>query len=86
MAHIGIIKDYRLTTAEIVYRLPDHPGILQTYIWQALDIAPEYPELNKFIAFWRRELEGELYSVRVAANPLAHMGQVRHATALMTYH
>ena len=42
------LKDYRLTTAEILYRLPDHPGILQTYVWQDLDLAPRYPVLRKF--------------------------------------
>ena len=49
----SIIKDYRLTTAEIVYRLPDHPAILQSYVWQAMDIAPDYPALHKFLSFWR---------------------------------
>ena len=83
---VTIIKDYRLTTAEIVYRLPDHPEILQSYIWQAMDIAPDYPELHKFLSFWRRELEGKLHSVRVAANPLARTGRVRHATMSRTLH
>jgi uncharacterized protein Usg len=83
---VTIIKDYRLTTAEIVYRLPDHPEILQSYIWQAMDIAPDYPELQKFLSFWRRELEGELHSVRVAANPVARTGRVRHASMSHTLH
>ncbi len=81
-----IVRDYRLTTAEIVYRLPDHPEILQSYVWQAMDIAPHYPELNKFLAFWRRELEGKLHSVRVATNPLARTGRVRHANVMHTMH
>ena len=81
-----MVRDYRLTTAEIVYRLPDHPEILQSYVWQAMDIAPDYPELNKFLAFWRRELEGELHSVRVASNPLARTGRVRHANVMQTMH
>jgi uncharacterized protein Usg len=86
MSHVAIIKDYRLTTAEIVYRLPDHPEILQSYIWQALDIAPEYPALQKFLDFWRKELEGKLHSVRVAADPLARTGRVRHANVMQTMH
>ena len=45
------LKDYRLTTAEILYRLPDHPNVLQTYVWQDLDIAPRFPVLNKFLDF-----------------------------------
>jgi uncharacterized protein Usg len=86
MGHVMMIKDYRLTTAEIVYHLPDHPEILQSYVWQAMDIAPEYPELRKFLQFWRRELEGKLHSVRVATNPLARTGRVRHANVMQTMH
>ena len=81
-----MIKDYRLTTAEIVYHLPDHPDLLQSYVWQAMDIAPDYPELRKFLDFWRRELEGKLHSVRVATNPLAGTGRVRHASVMQTMH
>ena len=61
------LKDYRLTTAEILYRLPDHPAVLQTYVWQDLDIAPGFPVLGGFLAFWQREIEGRLHSVRVAS-------------------
>jgi uncharacterized protein Usg len=86
MGHSMIVKDYRLTTAEIVYHMPDFPWILQSYVWQAMDIAPEYPELQKFLAFWRRELEGKLHSVRVAANPIAGGGRVRHASVMQTMH
>jgi uncharacterized protein Usg len=86
MGYAVLIKDYRLTTAEIVYRLPDHPEILQSYIWQAMDIAPDYPELKKFLSFWRRELEGKVHSVRVATNPVARAGRVRHAKHLRTLH
>ena len=71
------LKDYRLTTAEILYRLPDHPALLQTYVWQDLDLAPRYPALQKFLDFWQRELEGKLHSVRVASARLITPGQLR---------
>ena len=61
------LNDYRLTTAEILYRLPDHPEILQSYIWQDLDLAPGFPVLQKFLDFWHRELDGKVHSVRVAS-------------------
>ena len=86
MSHTVIIKDYRLTTAEIVYRLPDHPEILQTYIWQGIDIAPDYPELRKFLDFWDRELDGKVHSVRVAAAGLIRPAQYRAPGAFMTLH
>lgn len=64
------LKDYRLTTAHILYHLPDHPALLQSYIWQDYDIAPQYPQLLKFLKFWKREIEGGLHSVTVASYEL----------------
>lgn len=61
-----MLKGYRLTTAEILYHMPDHPGLLQTFVWQELDMAPKFPVLNKFLNFWQSTLEGKLHSVRVA--------------------
>ena len=58
---------YRLTTAEILYHMPDHPGLLQTYVWQELDLAPKFPELRRFLDFWTRELDGPLHSVKVCS-------------------
>lgn len=60
-----MLRDYRLTTAEILYHFPDHPVLLQTYVWQALDLAPKFPTLTKFIDFWNRELDGKIHSVKV---------------------
>lgn len=61
-------QGYRLTTAEILYHMPDHPGLLQTYIWQELDLAPIFPTLRRFLRFWQRELDGKLHSVRVGSS------------------
>jgi uncharacterized protein Usg len=80
------LRDYRLTTAEILYHLPDHPEILQTYIWQELDIAPRFPVLRKFLDFWHRELDGRLHSVRVASATLIKPPSYRHPAAYMLLH
>lgn len=60
-----LLRDYRLTTAEILYRFPDHPVLLQSYVWQELDLAPKFPTLHKFLDFWDRELDGKIHSVKV---------------------
>ena len=65
-----MLNDYRLTTAEILYHMPDHPMLLQSYIWQELDIAPKFPVLGKFLAFWEHSLDGKLHSVKVASAKL----------------
>jgi uncharacterized protein Usg len=65
------LKGYRLTTAEILYHLPDHPALLQSYVWQDWDKAPTFPELKGFLRFWTRSLDGRLHSVRVGvADPM----------------
>ena len=72
-----LVKDYRLTTAEIYYHMPDYPELLQSYIWQEYDIAPKYPELFTFLNFWTRELDGKLHSVYVASKQLVPPGDLR---------
>lgn len=57
---------FGLTTAEILYRIPDHQSLLQTFVWQDYDEHPRFPRLQKFLAFWSRNLDGPLHSIRVA--------------------
>jgi uncharacterized protein Usg len=61
---------YGLTTANILYRLPDYPALLQSYVWQDYDLAPRFPELHRFLQFWRDKLEGGLHSVTVSHSAL----------------
>ncbi|HQT78351.1 MAG: Usg family protein [Rhodospirillales bacterium 20-64-7] len=86
MSLVRQMNDYRLTTAEIIYHLPDHPDLLQSYIWQELDIAPRYPVLHKFLDFWTREIEGTLHSVRLASGRLLTPSGLRHADGLFNLH
>jgi uncharacterized protein Usg len=70
---------YGLATASILYRLPEHPGLLQSFVWQFYDIAPDYPRLLKFLDFWVAEIEGAIHSVEVAHTHLVSAAEVRHA-------
>jgi len=60
------LRGFSLTTAEILYRLPDYPRLLQSYIWQDYDQAPGFPKLVDFLDYWVANLDGPLYRVRVA--------------------
>lgn len=71
------LEGYGLTTARVLYHLPDHPHLLQTFIWQDYDLFPKFPALQRFIAFWRRELEGALHSVTVAHARLITPAEIR---------
>lgn len=61
------LEDYRLITAEILYYLPDHPKLLQSFVWQDYDLPPEFPHLMKFLEFWAQSIDGKLHSVKVAS-------------------
>jgi uncharacterized protein Usg len=80
------LEGYGLTTATILYRLPDHPSLLQTYIWQEYDVAPRFPVLNDFLAFWKRELQGPLYSVTVAHSRLIKPAEFHVVGGVLTLH
>jgi uncharacterized protein Usg len=81
---IAQLKSYRLTTAEILYHFPDHPALLQSYTWQDYDMAPDFPVLRRFLAFWRRSIEGRLHSVQVASTRLISGGEIRATRAYLT--
>ncbi len=80
------LRDYRLTTAEILYHMPDHPALLQSFIWQDLDLAPEYPVLKRFLDYWQRNLDGKLHSVKLATKGLVAPAEVRLLAAEIRLH
>ena len=71
------LAGFSLTTAEILYRLPDHPSLLQSFIWQEYDVHPRFPRLKSFLDFWSANLEGKLYRVTVAHNRLISPAELR---------
>lgn len=77
---------HRLTTAEILYHMPDHPTLLQTYVWQDYDLAPKFPVLQKFLDFWEAKLDGKLHSVRVVSARLVSAAEVRAAAESYSLH
>ena len=80
------VEGYGLTTAHILYRRPDHPWLLQTYIWQDYDLCPRFPELNRFLEFWQRTLEGALHSVTVAHARLIQPAEIRPVDGIFRLH
>jgi uncharacterized protein Usg len=67
----------RLTTAEVLYYMPDNPSLLQSFLWQTLDRAPDFPRIHQFLDFWRREIDAVIHSVSVGGVGLITPGRVR---------
>ncbi|KAF0132573.1 MAG: hypothetical protein FD152_1866 [Xanthobacteraceae bacterium] len=83
---VRLIEGYALTTAEILYRMPDHPLLLQTYLWQNYDQAPYFPVLKRFLAFWEKNLDGRLHSVTIASSRLVRPCELQVAQSLTYLH
>ena len=85
-AFIRQLEGYGLTTATILYRLPDHLALLQTYVWQDYDLAPKFPVLVGFLDFWKREIEGPLHSVTVSHSRLIKPTEYQAVDGVLTLH
>ena len=80
------LEGYGLTTAQIFYRFPDYPELLQFYVWQDYDLFPKFPELKRFLDFWTRSLEGPLHSVVVAHELLVKPAELRSVDGILRLH
>lgn len=80
------LNGYGLTTAHIFYRRPDHPWLLQSYVWQDYDLCPHFPVLNRFLCFWRDKLEAPLHSVTVAHSRLIKPAEIKAIDGLLQLH
>ena len=67
----------RLATAEILYFMPDHPKLLQSFLWQTLDVAPDFPRIQRFLEFWRREIDAVIHSVAISSMEQIGAGRAR---------
>jgi uncharacterized protein Usg len=80
------LAGYGLTTARIFYRRPDHPWLLQTFVWQEYDVCPDFPVLQDFLAFWQKQLEGPLHSVTIAHSRLIGPAELRAVDGVFRLH
>src|SRR5471030_940095 len=93
VSRVGVSEDFRkqvlgygLTTAQILYRMPDHRSLLQTYVWQNYDLFPKFPALKDFLSFWEQKLDGPLFSVTVAHSKLIKPAELRAVDGVFRLH
>lgn len=81
-----MLKGYGLTTAEFYYRMPDYRHVLNSFIWQDYDLAPDHHRLFAFIEYWQGNIEGPLHSVRFVHRKLIGPGAWRNQVGEFRYH
>ncbi|MBO6884733.1 MAG: aspartate-semialdehyde dehydrogenase [Marivita sp.] len=81
-----MLRGYGLTTAQLYYRMPDYKNVLNTFVWQEYDLAPDHPKLFEFIEFWQDTIEGPLHSVQYTHRKLLSSGEWRQIVGEFTVH
>lgn len=71
---------YGLATASIIYRFPDYPHIIsvRSLTRQFHDVCPDFPVLNEFIEWWKKQIEGQIEFVKVAHVLLLQQRELRY--------
>ena len=78
------IQGYGLSTVEVSYYMPDHPALLQLFVYQHYDVAPEFPVLRDFLDHWRTDIEAAIHSVRIAHQHLIRPAEFRAVDGIVT--
>ncbi len=81
-----MLRGYGLTTAQLFYRMPDYRNVLNTFVWQEYDLAPDHPKLFEFIEFWQDSIEGTLHSVQFTHRKLLSSGEWQQVVGEFTIH
>ena len=73
------MEGYGLTTVRVCYRFPDNPRIINPnwLLRQFYDVWPEFPELNRYLEWWQREVEGPIDSVIITHSRLIKPAEIR---------
>ena len=54
-----------LITLDIFYYMPDHTSILNEFVWQTEDFAPEYQRIHKFLLYWQKNIEAVIQEILI---------------------
>lgn len=73
-----MMRGYSLVTLSVLYYMPDHRSIINEFLWQTMDLRPKYPRIERFLDYWRREIEAPICEVRISDDPLMKPNQYKN--------
>ncbi len=59
------VQGYGLTTAVVLFRLPNSAYLSQEFVYQNYDHCPEFPRMRDLLLHWKQNLDGPLLAVTV---------------------
>jgi len=58
-----MIRRKTLVTLDIFYYMPDHTSIINEFVWQTEDLAPEYSRVQRFLHHWHKNIEAVIQEI-----------------------
>jgi uncharacterized protein Usg len=46
--------------------MPDYRNIIQELMWQTMDVKPKYPRVNKYLNYWKNNIEAVIADIEIA--------------------
>lgn len=80
------IPRFELVTVEVLYRMPDYLHLLQTFVWQTMDVRPDFPVVARFLSHWKKNVEAPIQDVRIAGKSVVTSAEWRRADTFITLH
>ena len=53
----------QLTLIQIYYYMPDHPSVINEFVWQTIDIYPRFPRMKRFLDHWHQNIEAAINEI-----------------------
>jgi uncharacterized protein Usg len=50
----------------VFYYMPDYRNLIQELMWQTEDVKPKYPRVNKYLNFWRENIDAVIADIEMA--------------------
>ena len=59
------VRNKVLVSLHVFYYMPDHRDLIQEFMWQTMDIKPKYPRVNKFLNYWKENIEAVIADIEM---------------------
>lgn len=59
------VRNKVLVSLRVFYYMPDYRDLIQEFMWQTMDIKPKYPRVNKFLNYWKENIEAVIADVEM---------------------
>ena len=55
-----------LVSLRVFYYRPDYRNLIQEFAWQTEDYNPRYPRVNKFLNYWKENIDAIIADIEMA--------------------